>query len=197
MTRIRPQIVRQGVLTLLLGVMLVGGVPVGAQEGTPMASPAAAAAGHPAHIHEGTCDSLNPAPAYPLADVALPEDGVGTPAPMGRMAERHEVETSSTVVPVALEDLLASPHAINIHQSAEQIDTYIACGEIAGVVRPHPRMSMAEALVVPLREQSASGYAGMVWLQPDGEETTVTIFIAQGLVGRGPMGGQGVEPPAP
>jgi hypothetical protein len=163
-----------------------------------MASPAAAAAGHPAHIHGGTCDALNPAPAYPLEEVRLPEDEVGTPAPMGRMTQRHEVETSSTVVPVRLDDLLAAPHAINVHQSAEQIDVYVACGEIAGVVRPHLRIAAPEALVIPLREQGGSGYAGMAWLQPNGDDTVVTIFLAQGLMGRGPMGGQGVvETPAP
>jgi hypothetical protein len=162
-----------------------------------MASPAAAAAGHPAHIHEGTCDTLNPAPAYPLEDVRLPEDGLTTPAPMGRMAQRHEVETSSTVIPVRLDDLLAAPHAINVHQSAQQIDVYVACGEIAGVVRPHFRIAAPEALVIPLREQSDSGYAGMAWLQPNTDETIVTIFLAQGLMGRGPMGGRAVETPAP
>lgn len=196
MTRTRPRTLLRGALTLLLGVLIVGGVPVGAQEGTPLASPVAGMA-HPAHIHDGTCDTLNPAPAYPLEDVRLPEDGGATPAPMGRMAERHEVETSSTVVPVRLDDLLAAPHAINVHQSAEQIDVYIACGEIAGVVRPHLRIPSPAALVMPLRELNGSGYAGIAWLEPNEDETTVTIFLAQGLMGRGPMGGRAVETPAP
>jgi hypothetical protein len=197
MTRIRLRELLHGAVTLLLGVLLVGGAPVGAQEGTPGASPTAAAA-HPAHIHEGGCDILDPAPAFPLADVRLPEDGAATPAPMGRMAERHEVETSSTVVPVSLDDLLAAPHAINVHQSAEQIDVSVACGEVAGVVRPHPRIPSPAALVIPLRQLNDSGYAGIAWLEPNGDETTVTIFLAQGLVGRGPMGSQGVvETPAP
>jgi hypothetical protein len=99
-------------------------------------------------------------------------------------------------VPVRLADLLAAPHAINVHQSAEAIDVYIACGEIAGVVRPHLRGPMGEGLVVPLRELNDSGYAGMAWLQPEGDETTVTIFLAQGLVGRGPMGGPAGGPTA-
>jgi hypothetical protein len=197
MTRIWPLNLLRGFLALLMGMLFVGGSPVGAQEGTPLASPVAATAGHPAHIHEGTCDTLDPAPAYPLEDVRLPEDEGATPAPMGRMAQRHEVETSSTVVPVPLDDLLAAPHAINVHQSAEQIDVYMACGEIAGVVRPHLRISAPGALVIPLREQSDSGYAGMAWLQPNGDETIVTIFLAQGLMGRGPMGGRAVETPAP
>jgi hypothetical protein len=146
---------------------------------------------HPAHIHEGTCDNLNPAPAFPLEDVRLPEAGEATAMPMGRMTMVHEVETSTTTVPVRLEDLLAAPHAINVHQSADQIEHYIACGELAGAVRPHFQGPMGDGLVVPLRELNDSGYAGMAWLQLNGEETTVTIFLAQGLMGRGPMGGPG------
>jgi hypothetical protein len=70
---------------------------------------------HPAHIHEGTCDDLNPNPKYPLANVDA--DGV-----------------SSTDVDVSLEDLLASPYAINIHLSADNIATYVACGNIEAAV---------------------------------------------------------------
>jgi hypothetical protein len=113
------------------------------------------------------------------------------------MADRHEVESSTTTVPVSLDDLLSAPFAINVHESAEQIDIYIACGEIAGVMRPHPRIPSPAALVIPLREQSASGYAGIAWLEPNEDETTVTIFLAQGLVGQGPMAGGPAMTPAP
>jgi hypothetical protein len=70
---------------------------------------------HPAHIHEGTCDDLDPNPIYPLTNVDA--DGV-----------------SSTDVDVSLEDLLASPHAINVHLSADNIATYVACGNIEAAV---------------------------------------------------------------
>jgi len=68
---------------------------------------------HPAHIHEGTCDTLDPNPAYPLTDVN--EDGV-----------------SETTIDVPLAQLLDSPHAVNVHQSTEDIGTYISCGNITG-----------------------------------------------------------------
>lgn len=71
-----------------------------------------ATGGHPAHIHEGTCDDLDPNPTYPLEDVDA--DGV-----------------SETDIDVTLEDLLASPYAINLHESATNLGTYVACGEIA------------------------------------------------------------------
>ena len=65
---------------------------------------------HPAHVHEGTCDDLNPEPAFPLEDV--------------------EGGTSSTTIDVGAVDLLEGEYAVNVHESADQLDTYIACGEI-------------------------------------------------------------------
>jgi hypothetical protein len=65
------------------------------------------------------------------------------------------------------------------------------------VVRPHPRIPSPAALVIPLREQSASAYAGIAWMEPNEDETTVTIFLAQGLVGQGPMAGGPAMTPAP
>ena len=65
----------------------------------------------PAHIHLGTCATLNPAILYPLTDV------VG-----GK---------STTVVNVTTAALLAQPHAINLHKSAQEATVYVACGTIA------------------------------------------------------------------
>jgi hypothetical protein len=65
----------------------------------------------PAHIHLGTCATLNPAVLYPLTDV------VG-----GK---------STTVVNVTTAALLAQPQAINIHKSAQEATVYVACGTIA------------------------------------------------------------------
>jgi hypothetical protein len=66
---------------------------------------------HPAHIHNGTCDDLDPNPKYPLANVD---------------ASGH----SETKVEVSLDDLLAEPYAVNLHESATNLGVYIACGEI-------------------------------------------------------------------
>jgi hypothetical protein len=65
---------------------------------------------HPAHIHEGTCADLNPAPKFPLRDVV---DG-----------------KSETTVDVTVDAIRSSPHAINVHQSAANLDTYVACGDL-------------------------------------------------------------------
>ena len=64
----------------------------------------------PVHIHDGTCATLNPAVKYPLTNLV---DG-----------------KSETTVPVALSALLAQPHAINAHKSAQEATVYVACGNI-------------------------------------------------------------------
>ena len=64
----------------------------------------------PAHIHEGTCEDLNPQPAHPLNNVANGK--------------------SETTVDVSLEELQDGDFAINIHQSPENIETYVSCGDI-------------------------------------------------------------------
>ncbi|MBW3590148.1 MAG: hypothetical protein KY429_12120 [Actinobacteria bacterium] len=65
----------------------------------------------PAHIHRGTCEDLDPQPLYPLSDVV---NGI-----------------SETVVDVSIEDLLAEPHAVNVHKSKEEAEVYFSCGNIA------------------------------------------------------------------
>ncbi|HTJ28640.1 MAG TPA: hypothetical protein VMA36_20975 [Candidatus Limnocylindria bacterium] len=69
-------------------------------------------AAQPAHIHKGTCATLDPKPAYPLTTVS---NG-----------------TSETTIPnLTIADLLKAPFAINVHKSTSEIQTYVACGNIA------------------------------------------------------------------
>jgi hypothetical protein len=67
-------------------------------------------ASQPAHIHEGTCEELNPAPAFGLPNVS---DG-----------------TSETAVDAPLETLTGGNYAINLHMSDEDLETYTSCGDI-------------------------------------------------------------------
>jgi hypothetical protein len=67
-------------------------------------------AAQPAHIHLGQCDNLDKAPKWNLDAV---KDG-----------------QSTTVVPVSLETILQDKTAINIHKSAEEVQIYVACGNI-------------------------------------------------------------------
>ena len=64
----------------------------------------------PAHIHTGTCSSLGGV-AYPLTSVT-------------------GGKSTTTVKGVTIAALLAKPTAINVHQSADDLQKYVACGEI-------------------------------------------------------------------
>lgn len=141
-----------------------------AQEATPVAGTPVAQApvSRPVHIHNGDCVNLGEVVA-PLADLTAP---VGQSS--GQADKATVAESSFTVVPMTLDALLGSNYAINVHLSAEQIGTYLACGEIGGVVNANGE------LVIGLREMSNSGFTGIAFLTPgiDGASTNVSVFIA-------------------
>ena len=162
---------------------------------------------HPAHIHSGTCDQL--------ADVVLPLTNVsemgmmegmmggmtgstpeadapemGMSEPMGAESAAM-VETSYTVVDAALEEIVEGGHAINVHQSEENIDQYIACGDVGGRIETGPGMEQGGTLVVGLRELNGSAYSGIAVLEGKGDQTEVILYLAEGLSG----GGGGVGTP--
>ena len=138
---------------------------------TPVADTAAEA--HPAHIHSGTCDQLGDV-VYPLADVADP-----TGEEMGA-AGGHPVKVSEVNhVDVPLQEILDGGHAINVHSSAEEIGTYIACGNIGGVVHERENGEGME-IVIALAELNDSGHVGIAWLGDDGEGgTNVSVSLIE------------------
>ena len=71
---------------------------------------ASKAGSQPAHIHDGSCAKLDPKPKYGLSNV---ENG-----------------KSSTEVPVKIDELTGGNLAINVHKSAADLKTYVACGDI-------------------------------------------------------------------
>lgn len=161
---------------LALGVVLVGGLSIGSagivlaqdnEEVTPS---------HPAHIHAGDCANLDPNPKAPLNYVepqlsesededANEAQGVLTAAPV-LYSETDDVELS-------FDDVLAESHSINVHESDENIQTYIACGEIGGVV-------VDDELVIALHPTNDSGYSGIAILTRDGDgNVDVEIYLAE------------------
>jgi plastocyanin len=121
---------------------------------------------HPAHIHSGTCDNLGDIVA-PLGDVVLNTAGevFGVPSAI-------PVKESETDVELPLGDILAAPHAINIHESAEAIQNYIACGDIGGRV-------IDGDLTIGLRELNGSGHSGVAILEGDDDDTDVYVYLAE------------------
>jgi len=184
---------------LVAAVVLVAGLaaatPAGlAQDttGTPgaMGTPGAAEHNHPAHIHSGTCDTLGEV-VYPLDNLTA-AGGMGTPmagmdaTPMAGMDATpiagmtgtptagmgQVVAQSTTTVQVSLDDILAGEHAVNVHESLENIQNYVACGEITGAAE-------GGRLQIELNELNGSGYEGTALLEDSGGATTVTVVLTR------------------
>ncbi len=172
----------------LVGGLALGGEVGRAQDATPGAM-AGMAEAHPAHIHSGTCDELGDV-VFPLEDVthggmmATPGagmDAMATPgaAMAGMMGE--VVAQSTTEVEASLDDILAAEHAINVHESAENIENYIACGDLTGTPEDG-------TLEIELDELNDSGFMGMATLEDNGDGTTtvnVMLTAADGGMGMG------------
>jgi hypothetical protein len=73
-------------------------------------SGAPAGTAQPAHIHAGSCSKLDPKPKIPLQNVT---DG-----------------KSTTMLDMPMEQVVGSGGAINVHKSAEDLKTYVACGDL-------------------------------------------------------------------
>lgn len=135
-----------------------------AQDATPADAAQAADGPHPMHIHSGSCEELGEV-VVPLTDVAE-RSGEAMGSGTG-----HAVKGSHTQVEMKLDDLLASPHAINVHLSAEEIGTYIACGNLSGVVF-EDQDDGERMLIIGLGELNDSGHVGIAWLSEDDDGTT-------------------------
>jgi plastocyanin len=127
---------------------------------------------HPAHIHSGTCETLGDV-VVPLTDVAPRVSDAGPSGP----ATALPVKISSTLVDMPLQDIIDGGHAINVHESAETIDVYIACGDIGGIVGE--QQDGDAELVIGLRALNDSGHTGVAWLGSDGDSTIVDVYLLE------------------
>ena len=173
---------------LTLGAMfalvlaLVGGSAAVSGQGTPGASPAASTGPvHPAHIHAGACPEPGDV-VFPLENVVeLDHSGMATPDAMSSpMADAGMSGTpmaadsmialgSTTVVEASLDDILGAEHAINVHQSPEELAVYVACGDITGEAENGE-------LVVELGQLNDSGVEGQATLTDNGDGTTTVVL---------------------
>ena len=95
----------------------------------------------PAHIHEGTCATLNPAPKYPLTNVA---NG-----------------TSTTEVSATIASITASPHAINLHKSPTEASVYVSCGNVVAGATALPATGSPVSAAVPALAAIGAALAGL------------------------------------
>ncbi len=154
--------------TLIGGVMamslaLVPGVALAQDDMA--ADDAMAMVPHPSHIHVGAC----PAPG----DVVAPLSDVGVVGNDAQGAEESvHVDIGRTTVELPLEAILADAHAIVVHQSADDMGTYLVCGNIGG-------HDVDGSFLVGLGAVGESGYSGIAWLTDNGDGTTdVTVTIS-------------------
>jgi LPXTG-motif cell wall-anchored protein len=70
----------------------------------------AGAGPQPAHIHPGTCAQLDPTPQFTLTSVA---NG-----------------SSTSTIQTTFQALVASPHAVHMHKSTDEVSVYVACADI-------------------------------------------------------------------
>jgi hypothetical protein len=68
---------------------------------------------HPVHVHDGTCDDLGDV-AWPLEDI---EDG----------------ESVTVLDDITLGDIMTGEYAINAHQSEDEMDVNVMCGNVPAV----------------------------------------------------------------
>lgn len=161
-------------LALFAGMLATGALAGAQDSGTPIPEDDVP---RPAHIHSGTCEELGDV-VYPLGDltgVTIQGSPVASPiveSPASPEVVQGEVVIESiTDVDASLDDILAAEHAVNVHASAENIDVYIACGNITG----EPTDGM---LQLDVEEQNDSGFAGVAILEDNGDgTTTVTVTL--------------------
>ena len=167
---------RAGVTTLALCLASLGGSFASISGGQAQeASPP-----RPSHIHVGDCDELGEV-IQPLNSLTVPVGDVSG------NSDAVVAEAAFTSIPPSLDQLLTEDHALKVHLSADQIETYLACGDIGGAA------DADGALIVGMKELDDSGYAGIAYLVPAADgSTSISVMIAQ-VVGEetgGPVAGE-------
>jgi len=112
---------------------------------------------HPAHIHTGTCAEPGDVVA-PLTDVTVLDQ------------DQPQIETSITSVDLKLDDIVASPHLIMAHKSADEIGTFIACADLTGPATD-------DRLTVALGPLNDSGHVGVAFLVKESGGTDVYLSL--------------------
>src|ERR671911_2846336 len=148
------------------------------------------AAVHPAHIHSGTCAELGDV-VVPLTDIAH----VAGDAETSGATSAIPVKGSVTVVDMPLQEIIDGGHAINVHLSADEIDTYIACGDIGGAVTTDEGEEEPE-VIIGLGELNDSGHTGIAWLGAEGDQTRVAVHLVE-PVATGEAGAEAAQEATP
>jgi hypothetical protein len=156
------------------GLTLTGAAVTTSQDATETST------SHPAFIEAGECADLDANPVATLNDLELIGSGDGEAD--GDDEEERQVESVMTASPIftstsedidlSFDDALANSHSVTVHLSQNDLQTYIACGEIGGVVED-------DELIVALHPVDYSGYSGIAMLNRDDDgNVEVTVYLA-------------------
>lgn len=151
-----------------------GAIGVSAQDSTPTD-------GYPAHILEGTCSDLSLTSSVELLNLlplGVERDDNGetseTPEVRGTLTVGDLTYSESDDIEFEWEAMLGAPHAIVVFESTSQMENYIACGDIGGVV-----FDDGGEMVIGLKPVGDSGYSGISFLsQDDDGEVDVEVYLS-------------------
>ncbi len=163
-----------------VGTALAGVIGLGGAAGA-IAQDTATVTNHPAHIHLGTCADLDPNPVAPLESL-LPigvnpdDDDVQTQESLGVLTVGPVAYSESDNLELEWDAMLESSHALAVHESEENIQNYIACGDIGGVVFSDD--DDENNLVIGLHPVGDSGFSGIAFLSKDDDgEVDVEVYL--------------------
>jgi hypothetical protein len=125
----------------------------------------------PAHIHPGTCANLNPKPLIPLNNVVN-----------GMSVTDIDLSTAKDANgnPLNMQSMMGS-YAINIHKSAAEVSTYVACGDLSAMTTGGDLTPPTPIAPVKLMEQNGSGQNGTAtFTLVDDAHVRVTINVSNG-----------------
>jgi len=159
----------------MLALVLTGGMRAVAQDQATPAPAIIPVTPHPAAIHQGTCTQPIAEPAYDFGNVGPPTNEGGQP--FGPQDIRGQITgpallTSTAQMAFNLDEFLGSgqPAVVLIHESSQNYNTILACGEIGGPV-------IDGSLTIGIRPLNNSGFAGIAEFDSDGDNTNGTTWI--------------------
>ena len=163
-----------GWLFVIVGLMAATSIATAAQESGPDGF---LRIDHPAFLQAGTCDR----PGDPVAALAETttgqEDQPRTDLDAAPVTTGPQIPAAVSVTDLdrSLDDLLDAEMIVRVVESEEAPNVTIACGAIGGEPDEDGNLYLA------LTGADGSNIAGVVWLQEDGDVTSVTLFLVPAL----------------
>lgn len=132
-----------------------------------------------AYVYAASCDSLTTdAIMEDIGDLGMDDDsqmewqmlGNGQEAPTELYTEDEGMDN------VVLDDLLAEPHAVAIHETDDENAAVIACGDITGTPEN-------DTLLIQLSEVDGSGFEGRAYFAPDDTDNELDVIVGAWAAG--------------